>query len=164
MNHVKKPTEAASTDRDARRKAARARQEVILQKFSAQQQSLLANLEEELGSDDEVDEENSFGTCILCQEHLDHTRTFGTLVHVQTSRLVRTSVPRDAAALSDVLATPLNLDRLAEGVHDQRMRGRYERMDQQRGPLQLGYPAEAHETGLVAVSCGHSMHLSLIHI
>ena len=163
MNHVKKPTEAASTDRDARRKAARARQEVILQKFSAQQQSLLANLEEELGSDDEVDEENSFGTCILCQEHLDHTKTFGTLVHVQTSRLLRTSVPRDAAALSDVLATPLNLDRLAEGVHDQRMRGRYERMDQQRGPLQLGYPAEAHETGLVAVSCGHSMHVACFH-
>ena len=43
------------------------------------------------------------------------------------------------------------------------MRGRYERMDQQRGPLQLGYPAEAHETGLVAVSCGHSMHVACFH-
>ena len=170
VQHVQKPTEQP-TDDDARRKAARARQTAILQKFSAQQQSLLAELEDELGSDDDDDTEQGYGPCILCQERLDSGSSFGTLVHVQHSRLVRTSVPRTSEALSDVLATPLNLDRVRAAPHDDihsshgssrdRMRGQYTRTDE-RGS-QLGYPAPAHVTGLVAVSCGHSMHVSCFH-
>lgn len=157
----KRPTNATHAD-DARRKAARARQEAILQKFSAQQQSLLADLEDELSDDEAMDDEQDFGTCILCQERLDRDASFGTLVHVQPSRLLRTSLPRDSAMLDDVLTTPLNLDRLGDGAQD-RMRGNYERIDERHGHAQLGYPAQAHQTGLVAVSCGHSMHVACFH-
>lgn len=154
VSRVRGPPVEAPEEDTRRRQAARARQQAILQKFSAQQQNLLAELDDGL-SDDDMDE--GFGTCILCQERLDGTRAFGSLVHVQESRLVRTSLPRDASSIDDVLATPLNLDAGATG---QRARGTYKRV--QEG-AQLGYPASAHTTGLVAVTCGHGMHVSCFH-
>ena len=154
VTQVRGPPVEAPEEDTRRRQAARARQQAILQKFSAQQQSLLAELDDEL-SDDDMDE--GFGTCILCQERLDGTRAFGSLVHVQESRLVRTSLPREASSIDDVLATPLNLD---AGDTGQRARGTYKRV--QEG-AQLGYPASAHVTGLVAVTCGHGMHVSCFH-
>lgn len=154
VTQVRGPPVEAPEEDTRRRQAARARQQAILQKFSAQQQSLLAELDDEL-SDEDMDE--GFGTCILCQERLDGTRAFGSLIHIQESRLMRTSPPRDPSAIGDVLATPLNLDAGADG---QRARGTYTRL--QEG-ARLGYPAEAHTTGLVAVTCGHGMHVSCFH-
>lgn len=151
---VRRPPVDVPEEDTRRRQAARARQQAILQKFSAQQQSLLAELDDD-PSDEDMDE--GFGTCILCQERLDGARAFGSLVHVQESRLIRTSVPREASSIDDVLATPLNLD---QGTDGKRTRGTFKRM---QDGVQMGYPAAAHTTGLVAVTCGHGMHVSCFH-
>ncbi|KAL4402382.1 E3 ubiquitin-protein ligase Ubr1 [Malassezia pachydermatis] len=148
---------AEPTIDDKKRQAARARQAAILNKFSAQQKSLLAELDDEFS--DEDDEDEGFGTCILCQERLDAQRAFGTLMHVQESRLLRTSVPRDHASMDDVLCTPLSWAPTA-GPNAERTRGTYTRREEH---VTLGYPASAHQTGLVAVSCGHAMHVSCFH-
>lgn len=150
------PKPAVSKD-DKRREAAKARQAAILASFSQQQQSLLAELEDELSSDEESDEH---AQCILCQERLDATRAYGTLIHLQESRLVRLSRPRDHAAVEDVLATPLDLARGDRSDPAARARGR---PPPPTNGAQLGYPAAAHKTGLVAVSCGHAMHVACFH-
>ena len=141
---------------ERRRAAARRRQEAILQQFSAQQQSLLAELGDDVSDEDEADSD-VFGSCILCQERLDASRAFGTLMHIQESRLVRTSPPRESAMLADVLAAPLTWT--TDGP--ERTRGAFARTD--ASGAALGFPASAHTTGLVAVSCGHSMHVACFH-
>ncbi|WFC96935.1 RING-type E3 ubiquitin transferase [Malassezia brasiliensis] len=153
-------------DGEAKRAAARARQAAIMQQFSAQQQSLLATLEDELEEEDEAQADApDYGTCILCQERLDAQRAFGTLVHLQESRVVRTTPPREHAALGEVWATPLDLDRgHADGT---RVVGTLSRTlpapAGQRARIALGYPAAHHTTGVVAVTCGHSMHVACFH-
>lgn len=158
---------AADAGGDAKRAAARARQAAIMQQFSAQQQSLLASLEDELEDDDDaaVADAPDYGTCILCQERLDAHRAFGTLVHLQESRVVRTTPPREHAAFAEVWATPLDLDRAhADGS---RVCGALHRTlpapAGQRARIALGYPAAHHTTGVVAVTCGHSMHVDCFH-
>lgn len=147
---------------DAKRQAAKERQAAIMQKFSDQQKSLLATLEDELGDDeDEMDETvDDYGTCILCQERLDGHRSFGTLVHIQESRLMRTTPPRQQSAFQEILGIPLDMDRSQSD--GQRTRGhlhRYEQTDPHKPRIALGYAAENHTTGFVAVTCGHSMHV-----
>ncbi|WFD30723.1 RING-type E3 ubiquitin transferase [Malassezia sp. CBS 17886] len=191
--HMAPPPPAAPNGGDARRAAARSRQAAIMRQFSAQQKSVLASLESELSdeSEDEGDEDAHaaharWGNCILCQERLDGAHAFGMLAHVQESRLVRTTPPRHTPALHSVLDVPLDLDR---GAHDgARQRGAWLRVESARqraewrrqphvtdgaptppgggaraGGIAFGYPSADHTTGLVAVSCGHSMHVRCFH-
>ena len=159
----------APDDGGARREAARARQAAIMQQFSEQQKSLLAELEGELSDEEDAALDagaEDYGTCILCQERLDAHRAFGTLVHLQESRLVRTTPPREHSAFQELFAMPMDLDRGA--ADGQRVRGQLSRSvpgaDAGKARIALGYPAEHHATGLVAVTCGHSMHVACFHM
>ncbi|KAI3622996.1 hypothetical protein CBS14141_004329 [Malassezia furfur] len=102
---------------------------------------------------------------VHAKERLDAHRAFGTLVHLQESRVVRTTPPREHAAFAEVWATPLDLDRAhADGS---RVCGALHRTlpapAGQRARIALGYPAAHHTTGVVAVTCGHSMHVDCFH-
>ncbi|EPQ32173.1 uncharacterized protein PFL1_00370 [Pseudozyma flocculosa PF-1] len=114
---------------DARKSAAKARQAAIMQKFSAQQKSLLDQFEDEDDDEDDGDGDGakagtsggeasegkaakkSWGSCILCQENLGLDKAFGILGHIQPSRAMRTTPKQDAACLQQAFETPVTLDR-----------------------------------------------------
>ena len=117
------------------------------------------------GSDDLLEEEESFGTCIVCQEELDGSKIFGALGLVQPSRLVR-KMPGLDVFLEEALDSPVSLDRF---VGD-------ERMGPTPGVFPPPVPAESTSTppgttgftafpalhtrfGLHASVCSHMMHL-----
>ena len=171
---------------DKRRAAAKARQAAIMQRFSAQQQSLLESLEAEEDEDDEDEYEDGdeegdammgdyseprqpepslrpLGTCIFCQEHLDQTKAFGCLAHIQSSRVMRTTPRHDAFSLQQSLQTLLTLDR--SEPNGERVRGDFVpsgAADRQssNGRKWDGFPSEDHRFGFYASTCGHLMHLS----
>lgn len=129
-NHVKDVVDAhrkviQATDsgpmsaEEKRRRAAKARQEAILQKMKAQQASFALNalnVDEDQDDDDDnmmdepMEEEASEGTCIVCQEDLNTQRPFGMLGLVQPSRMVRRHPDSQSAYLGNVLKTPPSLD------------------------------------------------------
>ncbi|WFD35951.1 RING-type E3 ubiquitin transferase [Malassezia cuniculi] len=184
---TKRAAADATSAADAKRAAARARQNAIMQQFSAQQKSLMESLGDEDLSDedderaamstDDVAEKPDFGTCIVCQEQLDSSSAFGSLGHLQPSRFLRTSTPRQPASTNDVLGVPLNLDR-GDGK-GARVRGKpypYDsaaaRLNEVRratlggaltgfdDPPTYGFAPEQHKNGIVAITCNHRMHVS----
>lgn len=161
---------------DARRAAAKARQAAIMQQFSAQQKSLLESLEDEDDEDeDDKDSDNidmpdrdsmavdddlkhqaeALGTCIFCQEELNHHSAFGSLVYVQPSRVLRNTPRHDAASLQQSLEAPLDMDRSAP---DGRRRSDAFRENQSRSSQGAAFPADDHRFGFYASTCGHLMH------
>lgn len=169
----------ASVD-DKRKAAARARQAAIMQQFSAQQKSLLESLEGEDDDDDDDDElygdeamdvakdgeakqQLSFGSCIFCQEELNQSQAFGSLAHIQNSRLMRNTPRHDPYSLQQSLRTPLTLDR--NGRDGKRVRGDIspsgsENVSSVNSRRQWdGFPAEDRKFGFYASTCGHLMHL-----
>lgn len=171
---------AGKGNMDARRAAAKARQQAIMQKFSAQQKTLLDSLEKESSAPAEMsvgdgegsdnDKEASLGTCILCQEELQRDSDFGTLALITTSRVIRTTPRNDINALREVVEVPLTLDRDASD-------GRVSRIPQHKrlgsseplipdryrpqaclGAASGGFGTEDHKAGFRATTCGHMMH------
>lgn len=164
----------AAEDRKA---AAKARQAAIMQQFSAQQASLLASLDD----DEDEDEEESYdemeglegedikpeaapkcslGSCILCQENLDGSQAFGSLAHVQSSRLIRTTPPQDAGYLQQSLVSPLTLDQ--NSTDGKRVKGpdAFSSNPTATSTSSKGlFPLEDHRFGFHASTCGHLMHL-----
>ncbi|SCV71410.1 BQ2448_2998 [Microbotryum intermedium] len=156
---------------DKKRLAAKARQAAILKKFQQQQASFLASAEaneadEARDEDDEMALESateevkpSLGSCIVCQDNLDDSKSFGTLAFIQVSNLIR-ETGSDWDIEEEVLKAPVNLDRDAShlrpfgiashrvGVHP----------DDESGDG-LGRAWEHNTvTGLHASACGHMMH------
>ncbi|GAC73291.1 N-end rule pathway, recognition component UBR1 [Moesziomyces antarcticus T-34] len=175
--NAKKPQSAD----EARRAAAKARQAAIMQKFSAQQKSLL----NQFGSDDDDDDEGevdaatssvdaearapkkSWGSCILCQENLATDKAFGSLAHIQPSRMMRMTPKQDAPSLQQALEAPLTMDRSSdEGkrVQGAPPMGRTSLPPSnggrtRQGPAYGSFPQEDHRFGFYASTCGHLMHL-----
>ncbi|KAE8251404.1 hypothetical protein A4X13_0g4006 [Tilletia indica] len=156
---------------DAKKAAAKARQAAIMQQFSAQQKSLLETYGDE--DDEDMDEETdgmeetkpgdpTYGSCILCQEELDSTQAFGSLVHVQTSRTMRLTPYHDSRYFQQVVDTPLTLDRF--GPDGKRVRARPEARPNVGSPTPTGmFPTSEHRFGLHASTCGHLMHVGCFH-
>ncbi|KAI0367458.1 hypothetical protein BV20DRAFT_970410 [Pilatotrama ljubarskyi] len=79
---------------EAKKRAAKARQEAIMRQMKAQQAKVAFNFED---LDDEEEEDMSdapeapvsYGTCIVCQEELNSSKAFGSLGFVQPSRQLR---------------------------------------------------------------------------
>lgn len=167
---------------EARRAAAKARQAAIMQKFSAQQKSLL----DQLGADDDDDDEDdegevdaatssvgaeakatkkSWGSCILCQENLGADKAFGTLAHIQPSRMMRMTPKQDAPSLQQALEAPLTMDRNAsdgkriQGTAPMGRSGLSQSSKARPGPAYGSFPQEDHRFGFYASTCGHHMHL-----
>ncbi|SJX60083.1 related to ubiquitin-protein ligase e3 component [Sporisorium reilianum f. sp. reilianum] len=166
---------------EARRAAAKARQAAIMQKFSAQQKSLL----DQLGADDDDDEDDegevdaatssagaqakapkrSWGSCILCQENLGPDKAFGSLAHIQSSRMMRMTPKQDAPSLQQALEAPLTMDRSSsdgkriQGTPPMGRAGLPQPSKARQGPAYGSFPQEDHRFGFYASTCGHLMHL-----
>ena len=130
-------TRQLGLDKDeARKKAAKKRQEAIMQQMKAQQASFASMFADgiEDDSDDETagdgdesmsdtsgdkeEEEVSFGTCIVCQEDLNGAdgKIFGALGLIQPSRLVRRHPDGQNGQLNEVLGSPSSMDRAGVNV------------------------------------------------
>lgn len=168
---------------ESRRAAAKARQAAIMQKFSAQQKSLLDQFEAEEDDDDdeiEVDGDTKsmtdhktskrvWGSCILCQENLGSDKAFGSLAHIQPSRMMRMTPTQDGPSLQQALETPLTLDRNREDgkrVQGTPPSGRSASLNAniangkgRSGPAYGSFSQSDHRFGFHASACGHLMHL-----
>ncbi|KIS71625.1 uncharacterized protein UMAG_00067 [Mycosarcoma maydis] len=167
---------------EARRAAAKARQAAIMQKFSAQQKSLL----DQLGADDDDDDDDdegevdaatssvgaegkapkrTWGSCILCQENLGSDKAFGSLAHIQPSRMMRMTPKQDAPSLQQALEAPLTMDRGSstgkriQGTAPMGRSGLPQNAKARQGPAYGSFPQEDHRLGFFASACGHLMHL-----
>ena len=184
---TKRAAAEAASAAEMKRAAARARQNAIMQQFTEQQKNLLESLDDE-GSDeqeadgmamstDDLGERPDYGTCIVCQEQLDGTSTFGALAHLQPSYLVRTSIPRHPSSIHDVLLLPSSLDKsqpngkrvrglpyphdtAAVRINDARRKTLGGALTGYDDPPTFGYAPEQHRSGVVAITCSHRMHVS----
>jgi E3 ubiquitin-protein ligase UBR1 len=167
--------EKAAGVADAKKRAAKARQEAIMTKMKAQQASFASfNFEDEDDEDEDEDMEGeanavlSYGTCIVCQEDLDASRSFGMLGMVQPSRQVRKQPDGSSIHLNEVLAAPESMDRGDEVLHQTFQHvfppPHAELLDDEAaqslnsGHLD-GFPPGHTRFGLHASACSHMMHL-----
>jgi len=125
-------------DKDEERKrAAKKRQEAIMQQMKAQQASFASMFGDGVDDDsdgdtaggdgdecmsdtsgDKEEEAVSFGTCIVCQEDLNGAggKLFGALGLIQPSRLVRRHPDGQNWHLNDVLASSFSMDRTVVNI------------------------------------------------
>jgi E3 ubiquitin-protein ligase UBR1 len=164
---------------EARKKAAKARQEAIMQQMKAQQASFAINFDDLDDDDDEgmsVDEGNtdeaeanvSFGTCIVCQEELLATgKVFGALGLVQPSRFIRKHPDsQHHTYLNEVLGMVDSLDRASVKKEP------FPPLDADTRDAKAansssvfeGFPANYTRFGLVSSVCTHMMHLECFQV
>ncbi|TFK62655.1 hypothetical protein BDN72DRAFT_382278 [Pluteus cervinus] len=190
VNHKRQPpgmTDASLSGdaaEDAKKKAAKARKEAIMQQMKAQQASFAINFDSgEDGLDGDEDEEMedaegegaeehlSYGTCIVCQEDLNASRPFGMLGLVQPSRLIRRHPDTQHTYLNDVLHMPLSMDRspppssssstsLNSSPGNQFPPLNADALDAKAlaSPNFEGFPSAYTRFGLHASVCSHMMH------
>ena len=83
-------------------------------------------------------------TCIVCQEELDDSKLFGSLCLVQKATIQRLAEMDNKDIFVDVLDTANQSQPWAPR--------------EVNGPTFVGFPTEAHRSGLDISSCGHMMH------
>ncbi|KAG8835783.1 hypothetical protein FRC17_001177 [Serendipita sp. 399] len=101
---------------EAKKKAAKARQDAIMKQFANAQKMFLDAFD-----DDDIDETNqpqagptdeaASEPCILCQEKMDSQRPFGTIAAIHPSRIVRYTPAPMSLHWNEVLTSPDSLDR-----------------------------------------------------
>ncbi|KAK7453361.1 E3 ubiquitin-protein ligase ubr1 [Stygiomarasmius scandens] len=197
-------TGAGGDPEEARKRAAKARQEAIMAQMKAQQESFAINFGD--GEDDDDDDEDesldqghqhhqqgdgdhvmedvkeeqvSYGTCIVCQEDLVHSRAFGMLGLVQPSRLIRRQPDGFASCLNEVLISPSSLDKPATPLPggsgndskptfpppDAEELDAKAKVASSSGPINYeGFPAQYTRFGLHASVCSHMMHLDCFQV
>lgn len=164
---------------EARKKAAKARQQAIMQRMKAQQASFAIKFDDVDDEDDEnmaVDDESSegvesnasFGTCIVCQEELLTTgKTFGALGLVQPSRFIRKHPDsQHHTYLNEVLGMVPNLDR-SSTVKEPFPPPNPDAQDAKAASSSTvfeGFPANYTRFGLVSSVCTHMMHLECFQV
>ncbi|EPS37512.1 hypothetical protein H072_8783 [Dactylellina haptotyla CBS 200.50] len=189
----KESEEAAKVQKEeeefARKKElAKQRQANIMAQFQAQQQSFMQNnfggfdMDDDDLDDEFMDEdapgvairptwEFPTGDCIMCSEQLDDSKAFGTFAMIQETNVLRQTDLKDSDYVYEVLVTPENLDRSAEGLRPFGVAGMNRdsvkklaedgsEITVTRQGLGKGYPRapEFTRSGPVAVGCGHLMH------
>jgi E3 ubiquitin-protein ligase UBR1 len=159
-NRIKSPD-----PEDAKKRAAKTRQEAIMKQMKAQQASFAVNFDDEDEDEDmeETPEEHvSYGTCIVCQEDLNGTRPFGGLGLLQPSRLIRRHPDSHNMYLNEVLQTAPSMDRCTTPSYDSTFPpsdAHNRDMKAAASPNFEGFPAQYTRFGLHASACGHMMHL-----
>ena len=158
------PEPAAQVDpEEAKKRAAKARQEALMKKMKAQQASFATNFEDLDGEDEDEDLEHleapiSFGTCIVCQEELNASRAFGSLGFVQPSRFLRRYPDTQQGYIGDVLSAQETLDRSSSIPQDNSFPP--VKADSEPRTVSLdGFPPNSTRFGLHASICSHMMHL-----
>lgn len=173
--------DASSTNKrsnalEAKKRAAKARQDAIMKQMKEQQQSFVTNFGDDADEDDDMgataDEPVSYGTCIVCQEDLNPvSKSFGALAFIQPSKFIR-KYPVGLATqpgphFSEVLSIPPSLDRAAQSPRDMD----FPPADADKpkaGPSfsadQHGFPTAYTHFGLYASVCSHMMHLDCFQV
>ncbi|KDQ17558.1 hypothetical protein BOTBODRAFT_185706 [Botryobasidium botryosum FD-172 SS1] len=164
----------ASEDRtskeDAKKRAAKARQEAIMKQFAAAQKTFFDNFDED-DMDDEGDETldaepaESLGVCIMCQEDVDRSRPFGALGLIQPSKTLRWFPEGDSfiETLAETISGPSTWDRpLATSQHAPTAAEKGKQKRQARPVSKFGFtgfPPKYFRFGLHNSFCGHFMHM-----
>ncbi|GAA5974704.1 hypothetical protein JCM11641_007232 [Rhodosporidiobolus odoratus] len=172
--------EAAEAEAEAKRAAAKARQAAIMKQFQQAQSAFLQNVDDDdEDEEDEVEGEakmedaaekerprTNFGSCIVCQDELEASASFGMLAHMQGSNLLRHAPTGESNVpyQQEVLSLPASLDRDLQhvrpyGTASQKLPvGGFTSTDSTDG-LARGFP-QNQKSGIHASSCGHMMHLA----
>jgi len=177
-----------AVDRDEeRKKAAKKRQEMILQQMKAQQASFASAFgdvdsdgdEDEAAEGDEEMNEGlekageeeivSFGTCIVCQDDLNTanatSKPFGSLGLIQSSRLIRRHPGGDINYLNEALTSPPHLDRSAGSDIKTFPPLQADLLDSQANSHNFeGFPLNFTRFGLHGSVCSHLMHLECFQV
>ncbi|KAJ7650236.1 hypothetical protein FB45DRAFT_986384 [Roridomyces roridus] len=161
----------APDPQDAKKRAAKARQEAIMKQMKEQQASFAYNFddiddEEDESMEETQEEQQSYGTCIVCQEDLNVARPFGMLGLVQPSRFIRRHPDSHNAYLNEVLQTPASLDRTTGATTNKFPPPQAEALDAKAGssPNFEGFPAQSTRFGLHSSVCSHMMHLDCFQV
>ncbi|KAG6810828.1 hypothetical protein H0H92_010152 [Tricholoma furcatifolium] len=170
-----KADESAPSADELKKKAAKARQDAIMQQMKQQQASFAFNFDDiDEEDDDEMETDNaqpvSFGTCIVCQEDCDSTKAFGALAFLQASRFIRrhpdgANSQSNNACLNEVLETPVSLD-CAQPSPSPTFPPVVDEAQERKNillPHFDGFPAAHTRFGLHASFCSHMMHLDCFH-
>ena len=158
--------ERAPDPEDVKKRAAKARQQAIMQQMKEQQASFAINFDD-VDDDDDVDMEEehelpvSYGTCIVCQEDLNSGRSFGALGLIQPSRFIRRHPDSHNMYLNEVLQTDPSLDRSTPDPPHTFPPSKAEIIESKSTPSANfeGFPASYTRFGLHASVCSHMMHL-----
>ncbi|KIY73143.1 hypothetical protein CYLTODRAFT_387655 [Cylindrobasidium torrendii FP15055 ss-10] len=158
---------------DAKKRAAKARQEAIMKQMKEQQASFAFNFddvddEDEDMADDTQEQPVSYGTCIVCQEDLNvhSAKQFGMLGMVQPSRFMRRQPDGFSVGhLKEALSVPVSLDRSTAKPSSTFPPPNAEIIDAKVGVAANfdGFPAQYTRFGLHASVCSHMMHLECFH-
>ncbi|KAI0344027.1 hypothetical protein BDW22DRAFT_1372632 [Trametopsis cervina] len=150
---------------DAKKRAAKARQEALMKQMKAQQADFATNFND-MGDDDEDENTEdpmdpvSYGTCIVCQEELNSSRPFGSLGLVQPSRLLRRYPDTQSDSLGDVLSAAESLDHPAPTSHIPSFAAAVGSSDAKARTTNFeGFPPQFTRFGLHSSTCTHMMHL-----
>ncbi|GLB36806.1 putative zinc finger in N-recognin (UBR box) [Lyophyllum shimeji] len=170
---VEKPDDSVPDAEELKKRAAKARQEAIMEQMKQQQASFAFNFDD---VDDDEDEDMeaeqaqhvTFGTCIVCQEDVDSSRPFGSLAFLQASRFIRRhpdSHNSHNAYLNEVLETAPSLDRAAPSPSPifPPTAAEIANRAQVSSPHFDGFPSNHTRFGLHASVCSHMMHLDCFH-
>jgi E3 ubiquitin-protein ligase UBR1 len=156
---------------DAKKRAAKARQDAILKQMKAQQASFATNFdniddEEDEDMQETLEEHTTYGTCIVCQEDLTSARPFGTLGLIQPSRLIRRHPDSHNTFLNEVLQTPPSMDRLAKQADMSFPPRNADIIDSKSLSSSNfeGFPPQYTRFGLYSSICSHMMHFDCFQV
>lgn len=153
LRHFSEEKEVIDESLDAKKKAAKARQDAIMKQFANAQKMFLDAFDEESVDDDaenvqvEEEQQQALEPCILCQEKMDMSRPFGTIGAIHPSRLVRQMPAPGTSAWSEVLSAPDSLDRVVSAPS---VSPSAERLG--------AFPSRYLRFGTYGSTCGHMVH------
>ncbi|KIK56391.1 hypothetical protein GYMLUDRAFT_1016120 [Collybiopsis luxurians FD-317 M1] len=168
----------APDSEQARKNAAKARQEAIMRQMKAQQASFAFSNFEDMDDEDEdqdmesgkEEEEVSYGTCIVCQEDLNSSKAFGMLGMVQPSRFIRRQPDGQTTYLNEVLQAPESMDRTPSSSQsifpppDADTLDIKAKASAANSQTYDGFPSQFTRFGLHSSVCTHMMHLDCFHV
>lgn len=158
---------------ERKKTAAKARQAAIMSQFASAQSKFMeqhsdlyktdededireiyeetATTNNDISSDDELEIVRKChfpaDTCIVCQEELDDTKLYGTLGLIQRSNIERYAEMNNKDVLADILETSNHVNPWVPRDENA----------EKTAPF-IGFPTDAHRSGLDISSCGHLMH------
>ncbi|OCK82992.1 hypothetical protein K432DRAFT_323106 [Lepidopterella palustris CBS 459.81] len=184
------PASFSLQDKELKKKQALERQARVMASFKEQQGKFMANQDIDWGIEDFSDLEDEFstpateqekvlkypaGTCILCQEETDDQRLYGTFGYIAESSILRQTNTKDKDWVTEVVKSPINLDRSADAIRPFGVASQNRRIVQkvssegntvtaERQDLGKGFPCTHTKRGPVTTGCGHIMHYSCFEV
>ncbi|KAI0638910.1 hypothetical protein C8Q77DRAFT_1078285 [Trametes polyzona] len=169
QNRRRPPESVADVEdpNDAKKRAARARQEAIMKQMKAQQAQVAFNFDD-LDDDDDDDQMDtpetpvSYGTCIVCQEELNSTKSFGSLGFIQPSRQLRKHPDGYQSYTNEAMLCPDSLGRSSAMHPDTGFpppASEIKNSARAHSTNFDAFPPQSTRFGLHASICSHMMHL-----